>query len=485
MLWTALDIAQATQGKIFGDPAASIQQIHIDSRAIENNQPALFIALKGERDGHSFAAKAVEAGATILLVEQKISDLPNSVTQIIVEDCFLALQQLGQAARKRASTAIRIAVTGSAGKTTTRNLIKFALVALNNLGAEAETSKQLRIHAAVKSFNNHIGVPLTLAHMPPGTDIAIFELGMNARGEIGQLAEMVQPHIGIISTIAPAHIGGPGLGTLVHIAHAKSELFDQMKTGKQALFSTKTAHKEILQTHAEQAGLHIFEVSIGERNEAWIKAVSDQGPNEAICIPIKAPAPGDHWVQNIGLALQAVTLATPINSQELTLLAQKMELFPLEAGRGGISKIKKDDLAFTLIDESYNANPLSMQKAITAAIVQDPNAILALGDMLELGPEELKYHAQLAEYCFELTGDPKIYLCGHRSYAFFQRWRFLAQHDGRPEKVERAVWAPNSRALADKLIADSLPNHSTIMVKGSNGANMNYIVEQLNSENTQ
>jgi UDP-N-acetylmuramoyl-tripeptide--D-alanyl-D-alanine ligase len=240
-LWTSEAMVEAMGGRPFGRLPEGVPGISIDTRTLKRGEA--FFAIKGERhDGHDFATAAHVAGAGLLVVaEEKLPALGRiSVPMIVVVDVLAALEKLGAAARARSDAKI-IAVTGSAGKTTTKEALRHALSAVG------------KVHASDKSFNNHWGVPLTLARMPADCGYAIFEIGMNHPGEIRPLVKLVRPHIAIVTLIAAAHLGY--FKDLAEIAHAKAEIFEGVAPGGTALINRDDAHFALLQKLARKAGV--------------------------------------------------------------------------------------------------------------------------------------------------------------------------------------------------------------------------------------
>lgn len=388
-LWSSADMVEAMNGRPVGLMPEGIEGISIDSRAVQPGD--VFFAIKGDRvDGHAFASTAVANGATVLVVSE--SKLPAMghlhAAMIVVDDVLEAMTRLGIAARARTKSRI-IAVTGSVGKTTTKEMLRHVL------------SGQGRVHASVASFNNHWGVPLSLARMPQDADYGIFEIGMNHADEIRPLVKMVRPHIAIITAIADAHLGH--FKNLGEIAAAKAEIFEGVVSGGHVLLNRDSEKYAQLKKAAKACTIaHIHD--FGEHQQADIRLLE----NEALPggSRIKATvlgddcelvigAPGRHMVQN---AL-AVAGAAKLAGADLTKMANAFaELTPSE-GRGSRHILETANGTFTLIDESYNANPASMQVGIE--LLRDTptqgagRRIAILGDMLELGSFAKKLHQDL------------------------------------------------------------------------------------------
>lgn len=456
-LWTAAEIASATGGELIGSDGWTVEAVHIDSREIEPGAPALFVALQGERDGHEFLPQAYAMGAAAALVSKR-GAAPEGRSAVLVEDTQAALEALGAFARDRARGCRRIGVTGSAGKTTTRELIKTALRAALAAEGVEETALERLVHASVKSFNNHIGVPLTLARLHGAARLAVFEMGMNARGEIAALTRQVRPHIAVITSIGEAHLGGPGLGTVRDIAEAKSEIFEGLEPGGAAVIPGDGPHADLL-----------LERAAARAAPEWIVRVDAAAaqPYEAI-----QPAPGEHWRRNAATALFAAGagLGSPSDAA-LEAMSKAIARFEPEAGRGGVVVVSLPDGPFTLIDESYNANPSSMRAALASARERVGAPVAVLGDMLELGLDEAALHAGLADDLFKAE-DERVFLCGPLMRSLRDE---LRRRGCGPDRV---VWAPDSEALAP-LVAQAMRPGDVVMVKGSNGSKMKRVVEAL------
>jgi UDP-N-acetylmuramoyl-tripeptide--D-alanyl-D-alanine ligase len=405
LLWTSHDLIAATGGRPFGQMVAGVSGISIDSRTLQPGDA--FFAIKGDKfDGHDFATAAIKAGAALLVVsEGKLPALGRlTVPMIVVPDVLTALEKAGAAARARTRAKI-IAVTGSAGKTSTKEALRQVLCAVG------------KVHAADKSFNNHWGVPLTLARTPEDSDYAIFEIGMNHAGEIRPLAKLVRPHIAIITLIAEAHLGY--FRNMDEIARAKAEIFEGIEPGGYAILNRDDQRSKLLGKLARDAGVaHV--VGFGENPRAHFKLIgcSLHGDNSTITAKIggnevraKIGAPGRHIVQNTLAVLGAAYLAGADIEKILPALAN----VTAERGRGKRYLLPHPEGVIALIDESYNANPTSMRAALELLGVTPVNGsgrrIAVLGDMLELGEQSAKFHAGLAAVIIR-TGTDMVFLAG-------------------------------------------------------------------------
>jgi UDP-N-acetylmuramoyl-tripeptide--D-alanyl-D-alanine ligase len=405
LLWTSDDLIAATGGRPFGPMPAGVTGISIDSRTLKPGEA--FFAIKGDQfDGHDFATAAIKAGAGMLVVsEGKLPALGRlSVPMIVVPDVLVALEKAGVAARARTRAKI-IAVTGSAGKTSTKEALRHALSAVG------------KVHAAEKSFNNHWGVPLTLARTPQDCDFAVFEIGMNNPGEIRPLAKLVRPHIAIITLIAEAHLGQ--FRNLDEIARAKAEIFEGIEPGGYAILNRDDPRSKLLGKLAREADVaHVL--GFGENPRAHFKLVGCNlhGDSSMITARIggldvsaKIGAPGRHIVQNMLAVLGAAYLA----GADLEKVAPALANLSAERGRGKRYLLPHREGVVALIDESYNANPTSMRAALemlgATPVNGDGRRIAVLGDMLELGEQSRQFHIALAETILA-TGVDTLFLAG-------------------------------------------------------------------------
>lgn len=388
-LWDAKSLAAAMDGQASCSFQAS--GVEIDSRDVRSGD--VFFALKGEAtDGHRFLDKAFANGAVAAVV-----DRPIERPHILVSDTNAALDRLADAARER-SAATRIGVTGSVGKTGVKEAI-FAALDRSSRGAT---------HRSVRSYNNHVGVPLSLARMPARSQFGVFEMGMNHAGEIAGLTQQVRPHVAVITTIAPAHI--ENLGSIEAIADAKAEIFAGVAEGGCAVLPADSAQFEQLKSAAEARGIRV--VSFGKASHADVRLLdaipvanggalvtADLGETR-LCFSVSEP--GEHWISNALAVMAAVQAAGgDLGSAGLALA----EMGGLK-GRGARHQISAVSGKALLIDESYNANPASM-RATLRQLGQTPatRRIAVLGAMKELGDFAPRFHAQLAKPLAEANID--------------------------------------------------------------------------------
>ncbi|UDF28885.1 UNVERIFIED_ORG: UDP-N-acetylmuramoylalanyl-D-glutamyl-2,6-diaminopimelate--D-alanyl-D-alanine ligase [Roseateles sp. XES5] len=460
-LWTSADLIAAMHGRPIGNLPEGVTGISIDSRAIAPGEA--FFAIKGDRvDGHDFASFAVANGAGLLVVsEGKLPALGRLVTpMIVVPDVLQALVDLGCAARDRTAARI-IAVTGSVGKTTTKEMLRQAL------------SPSGSVHASVASFNNHWGVPLTLARMPETTDYGIFEIGMNHANEIRPLVGMVRPHVAMITTIAPAHLGN--FRDLEEIAAAKAEIFDGVVPGGHAVLNRDNEQFAFLEKAAKAAGVaHVHSFGADPKSDFRLLDFVSGGEGSLLrasvggqTLEVPMGAPGRHIAENAVAVLGAVHLAGGDIEKAMAGLATMQA----EKGRGRRYRLAKDGGWFTLIDESYNANPASMRAAIAllrdAAPQDDGRRIAVLGDMLEMGEHSPAVHAGLAEPLVD-AGIGTVWLGGPD---------MAALRDALPEGTETEY-----RETADQLAAHALAAvrpGDVLVVKSSKGTGFSRIVAAL------
>ncbi|MEM7060810.1 MAG: UDP-N-acetylmuramoyl-tripeptide--D-alanyl-D-alanine ligase [Pseudomonadota bacterium] len=448
-LWTAADAAAATGGQVLGD-WSGVTGVSIDTREIAPGD--LFVALTGDnRDGHQFVAQALEAGAGAAMVSRKPEGIDGPM--LLVDDALKALEALGIAARARTEAKV-IAVTGSVGKTSTKEMLRSML------------ASQGKTHAAVRSFNNHWGVPLTLARMPADTKYAVIEIGMNQPGEITPLSRMARPHVALITTVEAVHLAA--FDSVEQIADAKAEIFAGLEPEGKAVLPADNEHFERL---AAAAGRPVLTFGAGQADAvlAHARVVGEQTAlkiqHDNASTEFKMNAPGVHFALNATGAMLAAEAAGADWAQS----AQGLTRWSPPKGRGSKVSITMPDGGITLLDESYNANPASMRAALAvlATVTTTGRKQAFLGDMLELGPTEKALHADLAKEP-ALRDIDKIHCCGAL---------MKAAHDAlAPDK--QGLWCPDSAQLA----AD-LPGHidpgDVCMVKGSLGARMALVVDAI------
>jgi UDP-N-acetylmuramoyl-tripeptide--D-alanyl-D-alanine ligase len=459
-LWTIDAMAAAMRADRCGRLPAGVSGISIDTRTIAPGEA--FFAIQGEnRNGHDFVEAALRAGAGLAVVARdKRSHFPSDAPLLAVEDVLDGMRDLARAARARLTGKV-IAVTGSAGKTGTKEALRLAL------SAEGKT------HASAASYNNHWGVPLSLARCPADVKFAVFEIGMNHAGEITPLTKLVRPHVAIVTTIAPVHL--EYFGSLEKIADAKAEIFLGVAPGGAAVINRDIPQYEQLHDAAKAAGVARI-VSFGEHKGAdarllRVALAPDCSTIEAnilgAAVSYKIGAPGQHLVLNSLAVLAAAVLV----GADLALAALALAQWQPAAGRGQRIVLGVPGGEALLIDESYNANPASMRAALAllgqAEIGARGRRIAVLGDMLELGSDGARLHAELADAVAAANVD-SVYCSGPLMHAL---WEAL------PSQV-RGGYAETAAALEPAVIA-AINAGDAVMVKGSLGSKMGPIVKAL------
>ncbi len=451
-LWTSKEIVAATGRTASGD-IFSVTGVSIDTRTLEPGD--LFVALAGERDGHGFVAQAMAKGAAGVLAAQPV-DAP----AVMVGDTLMALEQLGIAARDRARDGKRCAVTGSVGKTS----VTQAMAAALKLAGPS--------HNSVLSYNNHIGVPLTLARMPRETERAVFEIGMNHADEIRPLVKMVRPHVAVVTIVGGAHVENFPDGE-AGVARAKAEIFEGLEPGGVAVLNADNEWFELLANFAKEHGAKVLSFGTAEGCDARLLSFEAGGGSGATIVAtlhgktLRFPIAqtGAHWGPNSLATILAVeALGAPVEAA-LEALAGFAPL----AGRGETHALSIDGAAITLIDESYNANPISMRAAL-ATLGASPvsgRKIAVLTDMLEMGEGSSALHAALAEPVIA-AGVDQVFLAGPAMRAL---WDVL------PEAC-RGAWRETAEALAPEVLAALRPG-DVVMAKGSKGSKASLVVQAL------
>jgi len=404
-LWTVEDMRAAMNARLVGEVAHDVTGLSIDTRTLQQNEA--YFAIKGDvHDGHKFVANAYASGAGVSVVSEDWLDKLEGETGplLVVKDVLVGLEDLGRAGRARTEAKI-VAVTGSVGKTTTKEALRTALSASG------------KVHAAVASFNNHWGVPLTLARMPQETQFGVIEIGMNHPGEITPLVKMAQPHVVIINNVAAVHLGA--FKDVDEIAHAKAEIFDGLLEGGTAVLNGDDERIDLLCDLAGKANVSNI-VKFGEAEDADVHM--DKLVLHGTCSCLTANVLGDAMVVKVGapgrhIAQNALAVLATCKLMGADLAKAGLALADLEAvkGRGQRHRLKHGDDRIILIDESYNANPTSMRAALAllaaANVKGRGRRIAVMGDMLELGPTSQELHADIWEAVVE-HGIDKVFLAG-------------------------------------------------------------------------
>lgn len=460
-LWSAHELAQATHGRLQGPVQENISGISIDTRTLAAGEA--FFAIKGDRlDGHDFVEAALAKGAALAVVDEHsaVKFAKHDARLLVVADTLQAMRDAGAAARMRSAAKV-VAVTGSAGKTGTKEALRLAL------SPSGET------HASSASFNNHWGVPLSLSRFAKTAKFGVFEIGMNHAGEITPLVKLVRPHVAIITTIEPVHL--EYFSGLEAIADAKAEIFQGIESGGAAILNRDNGQFARLQAAAKAAGIsRIVAFGSSEESEARLIEVGLQEESSTVHAEIfgeklmfKLGAPGRHLVMNALAVLAAVRLMDADLAKAAIALG---ELVP-PVGRGRRISLRLPGGDGLLIDESYNANPASMRAAIEvlsrAPVGKQGRRIAILGDMLELGPEAAARHIEIAQSLD--AGKIDLVLCS--GPLMRSLWEALPS-------AKRGGYAENAEALEPQVIS-ALRGGDAVMIKGSNASGMGRIVKSL------
>lgn len=464
-LWTSEQAAAAAGGRATTGWQAT--GVSIDTRTLRPGD--LFVALRDVRDGHDFVAQALEKGAAAALVSRMPEGVAEDAPLLIVEDVLKALEALGAVARARTQARV-VAVTGSVGKTSTKEMLRAVL------------SGQGRTHAAEASYNNHWGVPLTLARMPADTEFAVIEIGMNHPGEIAPLARLVRPHVAMITTVAAAHLAA--FHDVAGIAREKATIFEGLEPGGVAVFLRDLEVSPILAEKAREAGAKI--TIFGSENgsdfrllSAELKGAITVVQAEVAGAPLlfKIRAAGRHFAMN-ALGVLAVAEALGLDA---ALAACDLGEWRPPAGRGQrerlVLDIVEDRLTIDLIDDAFNANPSSMAAALEVLAAAEPaddvgriahgRRIAVLGDMLELGEDEIALHRALAEDLSMAKVDV-VHCVGPR---------MRAAYEALPLR-KRGQWHATAEAMARR-IGSLVDAGDVVLVKGSKGSRVSLVVDAL------
>ncbi len=459
-LWTATEAAAATGGSSLTQWAAT--GVSIDTRNLAPGD--LFVALHGpNHDGHDFVAPALQGGAAAVMVDRAIPQLPGSSALLIVADTLAGLARLGAAGRNRSGARI-VAVTGSVGKTGTKEALRLALASSGPT------------YASAGGLNNHWGAPLSLARLPPEAGYGIFELGMNHPGEIASLTRLVRPHIAVITTVEPVHLGF--FPSVEAIADAKAEIFLGLEPGGVAVLNRDNPHYARLAGAAKEAGA-VEILGFGAHPEAAARLVDcvldSRGSTveAAVCgttVRFRVPIPGRHWVMNALAVLAAARAAGAAVDRAAEALA---ELEPLP-GRGRRHELTWRGGTLTIIDESYNASPPSMRAALAVLAATEPGAgarrVAVLGDMLELGDELERLHRELSEPLAAAEVN-RVFLIGQA---------IAALDEVLPEGKKGGLWRSPEEAMPALL--RFLEPGDVVTIKGSRGVRVSRVVELLRAQ---
>jgi UDP-N-acetylmuramoyl-tripeptide--D-alanyl-D-alanine ligase len=459
-LWTSAEMAAAMRAIVNGAVPGAVTGLSIDTRTILPGEA--YFAIKGDvHDGHDFVAAALEKGAALAVVDAAhCQSFAAGAPLLVVHDVLAGLVELARASRARLNAKV-IAVTGSVGKTSTKEALRRVL------SAQGET------HASAASFNNHWGVPLSLARCPASVRFAVLEIGMNHADEIRPLVKLVQPHVAVITTVEPVHL--EFFSGIEAIADAKAEIFEGLEPGGAVVLNRDNAQFERLRRRATELGIKNI-VAFGTHKDADARLIDVA--LHATCSAVHADIlkhdltyklgmPGRHMAMNSLAVLAAASLA----GADMALSGLALSQAQPAAGRGVRHVLEVGHGEATLIDESYNANPASMAAALNvlgaATIGPQGRRIAVLGDMLELGPTAAELHRGLIDAVAANRVD-LVYCCGP-----LMRNLWNALSTGR-----RGGYADSSEML-ESLVTAAIRGGDAIMVKGSLGSKMKTIVTAL------
>jgi len=453
ILWTTDEAAKVVDGTPFGQWECT--GISIDSRNVEKGD--LFIAIKGPSfDGHQFVHAALKAGAAAAVV----SHIPQNCRQddklLLVKNTTRALEDLGRAARARSNAKI-VAVTGSVGKTGVKEALASVL------------SKQGKTHATLGNLNNHFGLPLTLARMPRDCTFAVLELGMNHAGELIELSQMAQPDVAVITTVAAAHL--EYFEDEAAIADAKCEIFAGLKKGGAAVLNVDNPYFERMKQACLTQGVDNI-ITFASEQDATFSATSfenDETENGTFISAIihgqpldyKIAHDGRHWVANSLAVLACIEALGADVKQAANDLAHLSQL----KGRGAVHTIELSGGNLRVIDESYNANDASMRAALDVLSHQSGRRIAVLGDMLELGPDEIDIHKNLADACKHIH---LVFACGPLMKHLFKAL----------PAPQRGAHASSAEHLAP-LVVQAVQPGDVISIKSSRGSRTDLVLDAL------
>lgn len=460
IIWTAEDAQKATGCKLLGDKNWTALSICIDSRLVKKGD--LFIALKGTKtDGHDYIREAFLKGATAVMVEHLPANWPQLSPVMMVENCIDALYGLALF-RRIQSRAKVVAVTGSVGKTSTKDMLN---IAFSNFGLT---------HYSFGNNNNEIGAPLSLARMPKDAEFGIFELGMNHSGEIGPLSKLVRPAVAIITTVAEVHI--ENFKSTQEIAAAKAEIFEGMDKEGTAILNADNEYFDYLVKKARSRKLKV--ISFGESEDADIRLIEhkDKLKKSFIHANVFGREIGfDIAARGKHMALNALSVLAAVHALELDIedVAASLSSFSAGAGRGQIQQLSLGNKNITLIDDSYNASPLSMRAALEnlGAIEAKGRRIAVIGDMIELGEKSLLLHLALEADILRNHID-KVYTIGPSTGKLLERL---------PKTIQGKSFTSVENII--EALPGELKNHDTVLIKSSHGTGLYKLAEKLNKTN--
>ncbi len=458
-LWTSQAAAAATGGKSTCDWDAL--GVSIDTRTLQHGD--LFVALSDARDGHEFVAQALEKGAAAALVSRIPDGVGKDAPLLVVDDVLAALGDLARAARARTRANV-LAVTGSVGKTSTKEMLRVIL------------GGQGRVHVAQGSYNNHWGVPLTLARMPEDVDFAVIEIGMNHPGEIAPLAQMTCAHVALITNVAPVHM--QAFDDLDGIAREKAAVFSGLAPDGVAVINADLPVTDILEDAAQKAGALVVRFGKAAGTDIRLIDVKQSGDTTIVqadagneYLLFKVNSAGQHFAMNaIGALAAAVALGA-----DMAVAACDMAQWSPPPGRGALETIVldvvEDHLTLALYDDAFNASPISMAAALDVLANSPPGRggrrVAILGDMLELGADETRLHGGLADLPAMAEID-MVHCVGPLMRALY---------DALPE-VKRGQYHKTATDMATQ-VHSQLRGGDVILVKGSKGSKVSLVVDAI------
>jgi UDP-N-acetylmuramoyl-tripeptide--D-alanyl-D-alanine ligase len=460
-LWTSADLTQALGISDAGDWQAS--GVSIDTRTLKPGD--IYVALKGENfDGADFIAGALEAGAVVALAERAPEEV-DAARVIVVEDAYKALEQLGSARRAQTKAKV-IAVTGSVGKTSVKEALRQLLV------------KQGKVHATMGNLNNHIGLPLTLARMPIDADFAVLEMGMNHAGELSELTQLGKPDAAIVTNVEAVHL--EFFDSVEAIAHAKAEIFEGVKEGGTVIINADNPHAPILKEKAAVLGISKV-LAFGHGEAADYQLLETTPTPEGLKVTVRAKIEplsftlhtlGEHQALNAAGVLAVIEVL----GGDIKQAAADMASLKVSKGRGQIYPLHINGKDITLIDDSYNASPVSMRAGIAmlarAGETFKGRTIACLGNMLELGNDSPALHASMKDAIEEYNID-KVFTSGA-----------LMEHlaSALPEAVKGTHTAKALELVG--VLKNAIEQGDILLVKGSHGSHMWKLAEALIHEGT-
>ncbi|WP_375333467.1 UDP-N-acetylmuramoyl-tripeptide--D-alanyl-D-alanine ligase [Candidatus Tisiphia endosymbiont of Xenochironomus xenolabis] len=454
MIWSARDLSNALNIEVHPDIHGG--QVQFNSNSVTDGD--LFIALKGANDGHNYALHALERGANAVIISQEITGLPDEKV-IMVPDTLTALHQMAEYKRQK-SQAKFIGVTGSSGKTGTKEAIK---TVLSHFGST---------FASRGNFNNHLGVPINLASLPDDIEYAVFEMGMNHPGEIRTLTKMVKPDISVITTISEAHL--EFFQSQLHLVDAKCEIFEGMsKDGIAVIDLDSPYYNRVLQNLKQLSINNIYSFGTSPYADCSLISYEYQQITQQVRlrysihntkIDIKIPLVPEHYARNYTIALQM----SAILNLDINVAARQLNKILLMDGRGKLINAKYHGQDYQIICDYYNANPESVKAALLyLKQLSGKKKIAIIGDMLELGDNSIKFHKDLIPAILD-SGANRVFLVGNNIQYIYQSL---------PDEIEK-IHFDNVDLLIENL-SKLLKGNELILIKGSNSTQLSKIIQSF------